>query len=147
MEINIPASMKTEHDELHKELSKATAYGGRVGEAAKEVARLLHPHFLNEEEYALPPLGILQHLAKGFIDPDMKEVLVMTEKLKAKLPEMLAEHRAIVHALERLVKIAKEDNQPRMVLFAEKLMMHARAEEEVSYPTAILIGEYLKLRL
>ena len=147
MEINIPASIKSEHDELHEALAKAVSSGGRTGEAAKEVARLLHPHFLKEEEYALPPLGILQHLAKGFIDPDMKEVLVMTEKLKTRLPEMLAEHRAIVHALERLVKIAKEDNQPQIVLFAEKLMMHARTEEEVTYPTAILIGEYLRLKL
>jgi hypothetical protein len=26
-------------------------------------------------------------------------------------------------------------------------MLHARNEEEVAYPTAILVGEYLKLRL
>jgi hypothetical protein len=31
--------------------------------------------------------------------------------------------------------------------FAEKLTLHARNEEEVSYPTAILIGEYVKLKL
>ena len=147
MEINIPASLKAEHDQLHEELAKAMQSGGRTGEAALEVARRLHPHFLKEEEYALPPLGILQHLAKGFIDPDMKPVLAMTERFKNHLPEMLAEHRAIVHELERLIKIAKEENQPQMVLFAEKLMMHARAEEEVTYPTAVLIGEYLKLRL
>jgi hypothetical protein len=30
------------------------------------------------------------------------------------------------------------------VHFAEKLMAHARTEEEVSYPTALLIGRYLK---
>ena len=31
--------------------------------------------------------------------------------------------------------------------FADKLILHAQTEEEVSYPTAILIGEYLKLKL
>jgi hypothetical protein len=31
--------------------------------------------------------------------------------------------------------------------FAEKLMLHAKTEEEVLYPAAILVGEYLKLKL
>jgi hypothetical protein len=31
--------------------------------------------------------------------------------------------------------------------FAETLRLHAQTEEEVFYPTAIVIGEYLKLRL
>ena len=29
----------------------------RVGEAARNVATLLHPHFVKEEEYALPLVG------------------------------------------------------------------------------------------
>lgn len=32
-------------------------------------------------------------------------------------------------------------------LIREKLMLHAQTEEEVLYPTALLIGEYLKLKL
>jgi hypothetical protein len=147
MEIDIPASLKTEHDQLHAELEKATRSGGRTAAAAKAVARLLHPHFLKEEEYALPPLGILQHLAKGFLKPDMREVLAMTENLRKHLPEMINEHKQIVFALEDLMKVAKEENKPDMALFAHKLMMHARSEEEVTYPTAILIGEYLKMKL
>lgn len=31
--------------------------------------------------------------------------------------------------------------------FAEALRLHAEAEEEVFYPAAILVGEYLKLKL
>jgi hypothetical protein len=38
--------------------------GGKVGEAAKAVANVLHPHFEKEEEYALPPLGLLSCLAR-----------------------------------------------------------------------------------
>jgi hypothetical protein len=33
-----------------------------------------------------------------------------------------------------------------VVVFAEKLKLHAKNEEEVFYPAAILVGEYLKLR-
>jgi hypothetical protein len=32
------------------------------------------------------------------------------------------------------------------VEFTHKLKMHAQNEEEVLYPAAILVGEYLKLR-
>jgi hypothetical protein len=33
------------------------------------------------------------------------------------------------------------------VRFAEKLKLHAQTEEEVSYPTALLIGDFIKLAL
>jgi hypothetical protein len=46
-----------------------------------------------------------------------------------------------------LVEAAKAENKPEYVHFAEKLMAHARTEEEVSYPTALLIGRYLKATL
>ena len=61
--------MKAEHEELHAELAKATKAGGRTGLAAQAVARVMHAHFEKEEEYALPPLGVLPDLAKGKIDP------------------------------------------------------------------------------
>jgi hemerythrin superfamily protein len=71
----------------------------------------------------------------------------MTDRLKAELPQMLAEHKAIVMALKNLIAVAEEEDAPELVRFAEKLMLHAQNEEEVAYPTAILVGEYLKLRL
>jgi len=36
---------------------------------------------------------------------------------------------------------------PEHARFAEKLMLHAQTEEEVLYPAAILVGEYLKVKL
>jgi hypothetical protein len=65
MIINTPKSLKAEHQELHAELANATKAGGKTGTAAQNVAKALHPHFLKEEEYALPPLGLLQVLAEG----------------------------------------------------------------------------------
>jgi hypothetical protein len=147
MEFPIPPSLKAEHEELHGELARATKAGGRTGEAAKAVAKLMHPHFVKEEEYALPPLGLLAALSRGQIESGMAEVIKMTDKLEAELPRMLAEHRDIVAALEALVDAAKAENKPDYVHFAEKLMAHARTEEEVSYPTALLIGRYLKAAL
>jgi hypothetical protein len=144
MKFEIPPSLKAEHAELHGELARATKAGGRTGEAAKAVAKVMHPHFIKEEAYALPPLGLLAALSKGQADAGMAEVLAMTDKLEAELPQMLAEHKVIVTALRELAEAAKAENKPEYVQFADKLMAHALTEEEVSYPTALLIGRYLK---
>lgn len=71
----------------------------------------------------------------------------MTDTLKTELPQMLEEHKAIVAALEKLKETARQEKKPEVVHFAEKLVLHAQTEEQVSYPTTILIGEYLKLKL
>lgn len=147
MNFQIPPTLKAEHEELHGELARATKAGGRTGEAAKAVAKLMHPHFVKEEEYALPPLGLLPALSQGKLEAGMAEVLKMTDKLAAELPHMLAEHKDIVKALQQLVEAAKAEGKPEYVHFAEMLMAHARTEEEVSYPTAVLIGRYLKAAL
>ncbi|HET6646007.1 MAG TPA: hemerythrin domain-containing protein [Pyrinomonadaceae bacterium] len=147
MTFTITTPLKLEHDELHADLVKATQAGGQVGDAAKALAKVLHEHFLKEEEFALPPLGLLSALARDQVDEDMKTVVPMTDRLKAELPEMLQEHEAVVGALKTLITAAEADNKPEHARFAEKLILHARTEEEVLYPTAILIGEYLKLRL
>lgn len=144
MDFKIPDSLRVEHEELHAELVQATKVEGPVGEAARNVATLLHPHFVKEEEYALPPLGLLGPLATGAVTPEMRKVLAMTDRLKADLPEMLAEHKAVVGALRKLIAAAKREDRSEVVRFAEKLMLHARTEEEVLYPTAILIGEYVR---
>lgn len=147
MEFKIPGPLKAEHEELHNMLRHATELPGETGQAAKTVARLMHPHFVKEEEYALPPLGLLPLITSGKLSEEMKQVIPMTDKLKNKLPEMLAEHQQIVSALKILIQNAKAENYREVVTFAEKLILHAQTEEEVSYPTAILIGEYLKIKL
>ncbi len=147
MEFKIPRSLELEHEELHSELTKAIKVGGYVGEAAKAVANVLHPHFVKEEEYALPPLGLLELLAEGQITPEMEAVLSMTDRLKTDLSEMVEEHKAIVSALKGLSFAAKKQNKPEYSRFAEKLALHAQTEEQVLYPTAILIGEYVKMKL
>jgi hypothetical protein len=143
----IPAPLKLEHEELHAELIRATQAGGRVGEAAKGVAKVLHNHFVKEEEFALPPLGLLSSLVRGEVDQKMGSVLRMTDRLKSELPKMLEEHNAVVAELKKLIAAAEADNKLEHAHFAEKLMLHAQTEEEVLYPASILIGEYLKLKL
>jgi hypothetical protein len=143
MKFEIPKALQVEHEELHATLVKATQERGAVGEAAREVARLLHPHFVQEEEFALPPLALLAELARGGVTPEMAQVLPMTRRLKASLPAMLAEHQQIVGALDKLRAAAKAAKLPEYERFAEALALHAETEEKVLYPAAILIGEHI----
>lgn len=147
VETKIPASLQAEHKELHEELVRLTKVGGKTGEAAKAVANALHSHFRNEEELAMPPLGLLRALVDGPVRPEMAKVVDLTDKLKRELPEMLKEHEAIVGALRALAEAGKQENKPQAQQFAEKLTQHAKSEEEVLYPAAILVGEYVKLKL
>ena len=55
-----------------------------------------------EDQIALPPLGLLVALASGDVTPEMAGVLALTDQLEVELPAMLAEHQTIVEALQRL---------------------------------------------
>lgn len=145
--IEIPAPLRAEHEALHARLVAATREPGAVGEAAREVARLLHPHFVREEEFALPPLGLLAAVAAGSITPAMAKVLQMTRRLKAELPAMLAEHQQIVGALGKLRTAARAAQRPDIERFADDLTLHAQTEELVTYPAAILVGEQVARNL
>jgi hypothetical protein len=146
MEFEVPKSIKLEHEELHEDLEEATMESGSVGDAAKAVQEVLRPHFLKEEEFALLPLGLLSRLSNGQIKSEMKDAIAMADRLKAELNQMLSEHREIVARLKTLSEAALKENKIEYVQFAEKLTLHAQTEEEVLYPAAILVGEYLKLQ-
>ena len=147
MVFNVPATLNEEHEELHNELARITEAGGAIGEAAKKVAVIMHPHFVKEEEYAMPPLGLLEPLSKGDIKEEMRDILLITDKLKAMLPQMLSEHQAIVEALINLANVSIKENKMEIAFIAKKLISHVRNEEEILYPAALLVGEFLRLKL
>lgn len=145
--IGIPDTLRQEHENLHGELRNATRAAGEVGEAARALAQLMHPHFVKEDEIALPPLGLLASLARGDVTPGMQPVLALTDRLEAELPAMLQEHEQIVVALQRLRAAAEQAGRSDIVDFAQRLVEHARTEEDVMYPAAVLVGRYVRLRL
>jgi len=144
MKPQIPKPLTVEHKELHEKLVEIIQEGGKLGEAAKAVAEVLHPHFVKEEEYALPPLGVLRSLGEGKAQAQTKEIIRMSDELKKDLPTMLKEHKEVVAKLKTLIAEALKEERQDVIVFAEKLILHAETEEEVLYPAAILVGEYLK---
>jgi hypothetical protein len=146
MEMKIPPSLKHEHGEMRASLEISAKAIGKSGEAAREVARLLIPHFKKEEEYALPPLDALAVLAGGGVPPNPEAIIAKADRLRYELAEMLREHQAIAKALEDLYDVATDDARPELARFARKLLLHAQMEEQIYYPASLMIGEYLKLR-
>jgi len=146
MLLEIPNAIKLEHEKLHADLSAATKMTGQTGQAAKRVAAVLHEHFLSEEEYAMPPLALLGPIADGQATRKMRSVIAVTDRLKSEMGRMLSEHKAILEALDELGRAAKAESHPEVSRFVKELITHAQTEEQVLYPAAILVGEYLKLK-
>ena len=146
-EFKIPPVLAAEHKELHEELEAAINSGGETGAAARTVEERLSVHFKKEEEFALPQLGLLADIAQGKTSPEMKRAIEMADKLKADMPQMLSEHKGILQALDALAAAAKTENKAEAAAFVENLKAHAQNEEQITYPAAILVGEYLKLKL
>jgi Hemerythrin HHE cation binding domain len=146
--IEIPNSIQAEHAAIHSALVEATQALGRVGVAAKELAEVLHPHFVREEQIALLPLGLLAPLAAGTAVPGavLSEALTMTDALRSELPRMLEEHKRIRSAVEKLHSAARAEQATRYEQLAEQLALHAQTEEEVLYPAAVLVGDIIRAR-
>ncbi len=106
----------------------------------------MNPHFLKDEEYVFPPLGILKSLAAGEDTEERGSILIMTSRLKATFSEMLEEHRSIQKELKALAEAIQEGDRITYFSLPERILLHLKAEEEVFYPAALLIGEYLRER-
>lgn len=141
-----PSSIVEEHEHLHHQLDEALASGGETAVRARAVADVLLPHFKAEEEYAMPPLGLLTAIAKGqsLSGEQTRQAIQMARQLRSHYEQMLQEHQQIHSALEALASTARREHKPRAVEFAETLMLHAQNEEQVLYPTTLLIGKYLE---
>ena len=138
MRFEIPKPLQVEHAELHARLVKATKEAGAIGEAAREVARLLHPHFVREEEFALPPLALLERLARGEAGGEMAEVLPMTQRLRAELPQMLAEHGQIVGALEKLHALMSRPQGPARGVASPPRAVEPRERQGRSFEQSVV---------
>lgn len=143
----VPSTLKAEHEELHEGLARAIESGGKTGVAAQRVESLLHPHFLKEEQLALPPLGALATLREGRVTEAMRPLVDLGNRLRAEYPAMLQEHEEIGTALGELAAAARDEGKMDVVAWADNLKAHARNEEEVLYPAAIVVGDYVKAKL
>jgi hypothetical protein len=144
--IRIPESIRLEHEEIQAELARVSRLSGRVGAAARELAAILHPHFVREEQIALPPLGLLAPVSSGEFTATMYAMLAMTDSPRAERPRMLNEHNAIRTAAIQLSEVAQAEGNDSAARLAEQLKLHAQSEEDLFYPAAVLVGDLVRAR-
>ncbi len=147
MEIKIPKALMEGHHELGAVLDEAAMEGGKVGREAANLVAVMKPHEMREEQFALPPLGLLTSLTSGQLEYDMAAVKLMIDTLRAEMPRMQAEHKTILTAADRLAVAAIEEGKSQYLHFVEQLKLHVAEEEDVYYPAAILVGMYLEAKL
>lgn len=143
----IPSSLQEEHHHLRQVLERARREEGELGTAANRLAERLTPHFEKEERWALPQLALLVPLSQGEVTAEMRSAIDMAERLQAEYPNMLKEHETIREAVEAFRQAAERVGKMEYVAFADALARHARQEEAILYPAAILIGRYLDIQL
>ena len=142
----VPSSLKKTHSELLQQLHQFTLIKDSSVKVALKLEELMLHHFLEEEDYILPTLGLLPSLAKGQLPESPTEIIMLSEKAKSQMDHMSAEHQLIKAYIEELKQASKEENQPAIIAFEKEVSKHAISEEEVYFPAAIMVGEYLKLK-
>lgn len=144
MKPKIPKAIQHGHEHLCEELKEIIAKDGEIGEKAKILEDYMNKHFIKEEEYALPPLGLLLALSEGDWELDPTEAIKMSDTLQEKLEEMTKEHAYILKLLKDLEVVANKEDDLFVKQFIKNLRLHAELEDQVLYPATLLIGNYLK---
>lgn len=141
--LKVPDSLRLRHEAFIAEFTRATKEKGKVGDAAREIEKLAEVHFAKGKE-VFKPLSLLPQLAEGRVPPDHAESRKIVESLRKNLPQIRREHRDLIAGLKKLAEAAKDEGKADYVRFTERLILHIQEEEEVLYPTVLLIGDYVK---
>jgi hemerythrin superfamily protein len=143
----VPSSIKKEHEHLLAQIHRISLFQDSAGLAAIKLRDLMQHHFKEEEDYVFPPLGLLTLLVSGKIPEQSNEVIRLTDKLASQLTHVSVEHQLIKAYLNELKQAASNGSHAEIIEFEKQLHKHANFEEEVFFPAAILVGEYLKLKV
>lgn len=142
----VPSSLKNTHAELLNQLHQFTLINDRSTPFALKLEEVMVHHFQEEEEYILPPLGLLPLLVSGRLPEESKNIISLTEKAKAQMDHMSAEHQLITAYIEELKQASSPENQAAIAAFEKEVLQHALSEEEVYFPATLLVGDYLKMK-
>lgn len=144
MKPKTPKAIRHGHENLCSELQAIINFRGNIGEKAEFLSHIMYAHFQKEEEYALPPLGLLLALSEGNWQVCSEEGIKMADILQSKLSELKKEHENILEALQGLKIAGEKENNADVKDFVNDLTIHVDVEDQVLYPATILIGNYLK---
>lgn len=142
----VPVSIMKEHKNLLDQVQSFTLFQDSTGKVAIKLLELMQHHFQEEENYVLPPLGVLPTLANGEMPETSQDIIILTEKFRSQFDHTSAEHQLIKAFVDEMVQAARTEGHSEVLEFEKEIGKHAAIEDEVLFPTALLIGEYLKLK-
>ncbi len=140
----IPQSVRSEHESVLAYLHVIAAKPTPEGAAAQKVIDLLIPHMAKEEEFIIPPLALLPDLAAGKATPDMGWAIGMADRVKNEQSALLKIHQGLSDAFIELLDAAEAAGDEVTVGFTKDLAADDLGDREVTEPTTILIGTFLR---
>lgn len=143
----IPQSVRLDHEQMLQQLTAIARHHSRVGDIARKALPVLKAHFQRESEYILPPLTLAPAIADGHVTPDMRWAIAMADRIKADSNAIFAEHTTITEWMSELEAAAERSHDREAVDFARSAVADSLYDTEVTEPTAIMIGEYLRAKL
>lgn len=128
-------------------LLRAADHPDKTGRAIGELLKVLEPHFEKEETMAMPLLGVLPELVSGNKIHELRQIADSQELLLRDYESMFQEHKSLIPLINRAKDEATKENHIDTVKILEALVHHARIEEDVLYPSALLAGILAKILL
>lgn len=145
--LRTPKSLEEEHEELMGSLRYASTLEDKTAKAVYELLRTLEPHFEKEEKVAMPLLGVLPDLVSGHRIENLKQIADSQEPLLREYETMFSEHKSLAPLIKKAKDEATKENHKETVEILDALAHHARIEEDVLYPAALLAGTLAKVLL
>jgi len=145
--VKIPQSERLEHAEVIAKLTALAQRPAPVGPAAQKALDVVKPHLEHDEDVVLPPLTLLPLIAQGKVSASMKWALPMIDRVQAEQAENTKVHEQITAQLMALFAAADDANDEEAGRVAREIAGDLLHDDEVTEPTVILLGEYLRAKL
>ena len=145
--LQVPQSISYEHEHIIKDLTSFAKREVAHVAAVQKALVVIKAHYAKEEAFVLPPLALLPKIATGTISKEMEPAIAMADRTKAALPDLQNDHVQITSLMNELIEAGKADHDEELTRLATRVAIQSLNDLEVTQPTAILIGDYLRLRL
>ena len=144
---DIPQAVRLDHQQTLQQLTAIAKRHSRTGDIARKALVVFKEHIRREEEYILPPLTLAPAIADGHVTPDMRWAIAMVDRIKADREAIFTEHTVITEWMNELAAAAERAHERDALDFARSAVADSLYDTEVTEPTAIVIGEYLRAKL
>ena len=146
--VQVPQSIRLQHEQILSRLDHfAQGKDDESAAAAHKAATFLKEHYAKEEQFMLPPLGLLSRIAKGEVSRDMEPAVAMADRTKSALRDFENDHIKITSLMNDLIEVGKRKKNDELVRLATRVAAQSLNDIEVNQPTAVVIGDYLRQRL